>query len=335
MSNSNYSVNTVAVARTGSLSRVRPYVSIARPDHWFKNVFMLAGIVLAYFYNHGHLESFNAVSVVWALASVCLVASSYYVLNEILDAGSDRDHTVKCRRPVPSGQVSVPLAYLEWILLGIAGLAVALMVNLAFFKVAVVLWIMGLAYNVPPVRAKDLPYLDVLSESLNNPLRLAMGWFVVSTDVIPPASLLATWWFIGAFFMASKRFAEYRMIGDSQRASSYRRSFRYYDENRLLVSMFFYASAAALLLGVFIIRYHLELILSVPLIAGFFAYYLHIALRNNSAVQNPERLYRESGLMVYLVVCVTSFIGLMFVEIPLLYEVFNVESSNVPPLWKL
>ena len=335
MSNSNYSGSTAAVVRTGTLSRVRPYVSIARPDHWFKNVFMLAGIVLACFYNHGHLESFNAVSVVWALASVCLVASSYYVLNEILDAPSDRDHPVKCRRPVPSGQVSVPLAYVQWILLGIAGLAVALMVNLAFFKVAVVLWIMGLAYNVPPVRTKDLPYLDVLSESLNNPLRLAMGWFVVSTDVIPPASLLGTWWFIGAFFMASKRFAEYRTIGDSQRAASYRSSFRYYDENRLLVSMFFYASAAALLLGVFIIRYHLELILSVPLIAGFFAYYLHIALKNNSAVQNPERLYRESGLMVYLVVCVTSFIGLMFVEIPVLYEVFNVESSNVPPLWKL
>ena len=311
------------------------YVSLARPNHWFKNVFMLAGIVLAWFYHHGQLESFDPISVVWALASVCLVASSYYVLNEILDATNDRNHPVKCRRPIPLGQVSVPLAYAEWILLGMAGLALALMINLSFFKVAAVLWIMGLLYNVPPVRTKELPYLDVLTESLNNPLRLAMGWFVVSTAVIPPASLLASWWLVGAFFMSSKRFAEYRMIADRQKAASYRSSFRYYDENRLLVSMFFYASAAALLLGVFIIRYHLELVLSVPLIAGFFAYYMNVALRENSAVQNPERLYRESGLMIYLVVCVATFLGLMFVEIPLLYEVFNVEPSNVPPLWKL
>lgn len=317
------------------LSRLRPYIQIARPDHWFKNVFMLAGIVLAWFYHHGHLESFDPMAVLWALASVCMVASSYYVLNEILDADTDRDHPVKCQRPIPSGQVSIPLAYAEWIVLGMLGLALAWMVNPSFFKVAGVLWCMGLVYNIPPVRTKELPYLDVVSESVNNPLRLAMGWFVVSTTAIPPASLLASYWMVGAFFMASKRFAEYRSIGDKQQAAAYRSSFRYYDDNRLLVSMFFYASAAALLLGVFIIRYHLELILSVPLIAGFFAYYLHVALRKDSVVQNPERLYRETGLMAYLFVCVASFLGLMFVEIPVLYDVFNVEPSGVPPLWKL
>ncbi|MCA9050758.1 MAG: UbiA prenyltransferase family protein [Planctomycetaceae bacterium] len=335
MTHPEYTTGTSTLARRNLYSAIAPYVSIARPDHWFKNVFMLAGIVLAWFYHHGQLQSFHPSAVLWAIASVCLVASSYYVLNEILDAPSDRDHPVKCRRPIPSGLVSVPLAYVEWLSLGILGLVLAWQVNPSFFWVAVVLWCMGLIYNVPPLRTKEVPYLDVLSESVNNPLRLALGWFVVSTSVIPPASLLASYWMIGAFFMASKRFAEYRTLADKQRASAYRSSFRYYDENRLLVSMFFYVSAAALLLGVFIIRYHLELILSVPLIAGFFAYYLHIALRENSCVQNPERLYRETGLMAYLVICVVSFLGLMFVQIPALYEVFNVEPSSVPPLWKL
>ena len=97
--------------------------------------------------------------------------------------------------------------------------------------------------------------------------------------------------------------------------------------------MFFYACGAALLLGVFIIRYHLELILSVPLIAGFFSYYLHVTLKPESAAQAPERLYRERGLMAYLMICLLSFLALMFVEIPVLYEVFNVESSRLPALW--
>jgi len=330
-----YPADAPTIARTTIFSRVRAYVAIARPDHWFKNVFMLAGIVLAWFYHHGHLESFEPIAVLWALVSVCLVASSNYVLNEILDAPSDRSHPVKHKRPIPSGLVSLPVAYAEWILLGILGLAVALLVNQPFAIVAGLLWIMGVVYNVPPVRSKELPYVDVVSESVNNPLRLAMGWFVVSTSVIPPVSLIASYWMVGAFFMASKRFAEYRTIGDKQQAAAYRSSFRFYDEDRLLVSMFFYVSAAALLLGVFIIRYHLELILSVPLIAGFFAYYLHIALKKNSCVQNPERLYRETGLMIYLVVCVAAFLGLMFVDIPVLYDVFNVEPSSVPALWKL
>jgi hypothetical protein len=67
------------------------------------------------------------------------------------------------------------------------------------------------------------------------------------------------------------------------------------------------------------VRYKLELLLSVPVIAGFFAMYLHVTLKPNSPVQNPERLYRERGLMIYLSVCVVVFLGLMFVDIPGLY----------------
>jgi hypothetical protein len=97
--------------------------------------------------------------------------------------------------------------------------------------------------------------------------------------------------------------------------------------------MFFYAMAAALFLGVFIIRYHLELILGIPLIAGFFSFYLRVALKENSSAQAPEKLYRESGLMIYLMICLAVFVTLMFVRINFLYDLFNVEPSGLPPLW--
>ena len=134
--------------------------------------------------------------------------------------------------------------------------------------------------------------------------------------------------------MASKRFAEFRSISDPQRAAAYRASFRYYDQNKLLVSMFFYATTAALFLGVFIIRYHLELILAFPLIAGFFSMYLHVVLKPDSPAQAPEQLYRERGLMVYLAICLCVFLGLMFVSISGLYHWFNVEPSAFRSLWK-
>jgi len=54
-----------------------------------------------------------------AVAATCLIASSNYVLNEILDAPRDRHHPLKRSRPVPSGLVSVPIAYAEWILLAV------------------------------------------------------------------------------------------------------------------------------------------------------------------------------------------------------------------------
>jgi len=322
--------------------RIADYIAIARPDHWFKNVFMLIGVVLAYsyFYRPAAPVAVSAWDVLLGFFATCLIASSNYVINEILDAPTDRSHPLKSQRPIPSGRVRLGLAYVEWLLLAVAGGALALAVSPAFLVTGILLWVMGMVYNVPPLRTKDVPYLDVLSESVNNPLRLALGWFVVSkTQVasavaIPPLSLLISYWMVGAFFMASKRFAEYRAIGDPERAAAYRDSFAHYNENRLLVSMFFYATAAALFLGVFIIRYRLELILSIPLIAGFFSYYLVVALKPNSPMQAPEKLYRETGLMVYLVLCLGAFVALMVIEVRPLYDLFNVNPSEIPSLWK-
>ncbi|MBD3673127.1 MAG: UbiA prenyltransferase family protein [Planctomycetaceae bacterium] len=311
-----------------------PYVEIARPDHWFKNVFMLVGVVLAYFYymEAGTLSQIG--SICMALFVACMVASSNYVINEILDAPTDLDHPVKRHRPIPSGKVNLKIAYLEWIALGVIGLTAAWVVNVPFFLSSLALLVMGLIYNIPPVRTKELPYLDVVSESVNNPIRLMMGWFAVNPGEIPPVSLLVSYWMVGAFFMASKRYAEYRAIGNKGVAMAYRKSFAYYDDNRLLTSMFFYSCGSALLLGVFIIRYHLELILCVPLMAGFFSSYMKVTLKEDSPVQNPEKLYRERGLMLYLCLCLAVFLGLMFAEIPAMYEIFNIKSSRVPPLWR-
>lgn len=325
-----------APSETTSASRARlaDYVSIARPDHWFKNVFMVFGIILAYFYQPHLITGLHPGLLLWSLLATCLVASSNYVINEILDAPTDRHHPVKRHRPIPSGRVRLPWAYLEWLGLGALGLGMAYLVNLPFFISAALLWIMGIVYNVWPMRSKELPYLDVLSESVNNPLRLGLGWFVVNPGMIPPMSLIISYWMAGAFFMASKRFAEYRSINDREAAAAYRTSFRYYDDNRLLISMFFYTTAAALFLGVFIIRYHLELILSIPLIAGFFSAYLHVALKPESSVQAPEKLYREKGLMLYLALCVVVFVLLMFVRVNFLYDAFNVTPSDLPALWE-
>lgn len=314
---------------------VAAHVAIARPDHWFKNVFMLLGIFLACLYYPHEVRSLSAWTVLWGLVSVCLVASSNYVINELLDANTDRHHPTKRFRPIPAGFVRIEVAYAEWIALGAAGLAMAWFVNPPYFWMSLLLLVMGVVYNVPPLRTKDVAYCDVLSESVNNPIRLMLGWFLVSGSTVPPLSLMVSYWMIGAFFMAAKRFAEYRSINDPSRAAAYRRSFGRYTAESLLVSCFIYATAATLLFGIFIVRYKLELILEFPLFAGFFGYYLRVALADDSPVQAPERLYRETGLMLYLALCLVTFVGLLFVNVPVLYEWLNVEPSRLPILWKL
>jgi 4-hydroxybenzoate polyprenyltransferase len=175
---------------------------------------------------------------------------------------------------------------------------------------------MGCIYNIPPVRSKDLPYLDVLSEAINNPIRMLAGWFIVGPNAIAPASLLLSYWMVGCYFMAIKRFSEYRMIGSAERASSYRKSFAFYDEQKLLVSITFYASAAMLFLGAFIMRYRLELLLSFPFVALVMAVYLSVSFKHDSAAQAPEKLYREPYLMGSVIVCAVVMSVLVFVDFP-------------------
>jgi hypothetical protein len=123
----------------------------------------------------------------------------------------------------------------------------------------------------------------------------------------------------GAFLMAVKRYSEYRAIGDHKRAVKYRRSFELYSEQSLLLSLFFYAVCSAFFIGIFLIKYRVEFLLSTPLFAALFTLYLAIGMKRNSATQAPERLYRETTLISLATVTFVVSILLFFVEIPSLH----------------
>jgi 4-hydroxybenzoate polyprenyltransferase len=325
--------STLSSTSARHVSALRAHLAIARPDHWFKNGFMVLGIVLALSYRPEVLQGGAWWRLVVAVVATCLVASSNYVLNEILDAPHDRHHPLKRSRPIPSGRVSVRWAYVEWLALAAAGGGLAWSVNEPFFWSAAWLWVMGVLYNVPPIRTKEWAYVDVLTESINNPIRLLLGWFALVESHLPPMSLAIAYWMAGAFLMAIKRYAEYRHIGNPEVAAAYRRSFRHYTEERLLISAVFYAVVGAVFGGIFIVRYHLELVFCAPLIAGLFAYYLKLGTLADSPAQRPEHLYRHQRFMSYVVLCVMAFAVLLFVRIPALYRWFEVEPSTLRVLW--
>src|SRR5437016_14514303 len=98
------------------------HLRIARFDHWSKNVFALPGIAVAVSIEPGLLKHLDILRIVVGLIGLGLVASSNYVLNELLDAPFDKVHPLRSNRPVPSGQVSLPWTWAEWRLLFAAGL---------------------------------------------------------------------------------------------------------------------------------------------------------------------------------------------------------------------
>jgi 4-hydroxybenzoate polyprenyltransferase len=305
---------------------VRPvftaHLRMMRLDHSIKQAFILPGILLAIALTERHWDLRLAFSLCAGLTAATLISSSNYVINEILDAPHDRLHPTKKNRPAACGLVHVGWGYAQWILLMLLGLAVARTISLGFVAITLALWLMGCVYNIPPLRTKDVPYLDVVSESINNPIRFGLGWYMVTSTMLPPLSLLIAYWMLGAYFMGLKRFSEYRQIDDTVIASNYRMSFRFYTEESLLSSVIFYAAAAMLFFGAFIMRYRIELILSFPFVAWLMAIYFDLSFQVDSAVQNPEKLYREPRLMLVLALCVSIFVLLLFVDVPWLTTFF-------------
>lgn len=299
------------------------YIAIARPDHWFKNIFMLPGIALALTMGGQSLDQGIIVNIILAIISTCLIASANYTINEWLDAEFDKFHPVKCNRPSVAGGLSAFWVYTQWTILSVAGLSIAYTLGAHFLAYSAALLIMGVLYNVKPIRTKDRIYMDVLSESINNPLRLMLGWTAVISNVIPPSSILFAYWMGGAFLMAIKRYSEFRYIGDPERAGLYRRSFRHYTEDTLMLSAFFYALTSAFFFGVFLIKYKVEFLLTVPFLAFLFVWYMAIGMREDAVTQRPEKLYQERRFMAYLVLLAILVAMAFFIDLPWLDFLIN------------
>ena len=306
------------------LARVKAHVAIMRLDHSIKNIFVLPGIIVALSVQRPHTLSHNLIrNILVGFVATTFIASSNYVLNEVLDAPFDRLHPKKSSRPAALGLVHVPAAYVQWVLMMAVGILLATTISWPFALTAAALWVMGCLYNIPPVRTKDKMYLDVLSESVNNPLRMLLGWYMVTSTLVPPASLLISYWMVGCYLMALKRFSEYREIGDALIAGAYRRSFRHYTEVSLLSSVAFYAAASMLFFGAFIMRYRIELILVFPFIAMLMSTYFKLAFKPHSAVQNPEKLYREPLLMLETALISISMVTLLYYDLPIIGNIFS------------
>ena len=305
------------------------YVAIARPDNWIKNVFMVPGMLFAFIVYETPLDLTLFYRILIGVISTCLIASANYVINEYLDAEFDKFHPLKNKRTSVVRVVNPVLVYSEYAVLAIIGLSLAFVISTQFFIIAAFLLVMGVIYNVKPFRSKDRVYLDVISESVNNPIRFALGWFIFTPVValpesawdiewlaFPPSSIIVAYWMGGAFLMATKRFAEYRLIANPDLAGLYRKSFKFYTENSLLISMFFYALTSAFFLGIFLVKNRLELLISFPFFALLFSWYLRIGLLKDSPVQGSEKLYTRKWFMLYVVFFSILLVTLMFVDIP-------------------
>ncbi|MHC4215853.1 MAG: UbiA family prenyltransferase [Planctomycetota bacterium] len=277
------------------------YISMMRLDHWHKNLFVVPGILAAWKYSQADLRDFNVyIPAALGILIACLASSVNYTLNEVLDAKFDKYHPFKRNRPAVKGDINPVFAVvLAFLLLVVVLFLSLLFLPKAFTYTLIAFWVSGLIYNVPPIRTKDIAFLDTAVESVNNPIRLALGWFCCIENVLPPASALIAYWCLAGFMMTAKRFSEYSVFDDDNSRINYRKSFRTYTRPRLINFICFWVSFFSLTFGIFVIRVNTNAILVFPFIAVFFAWYMKLAFEKDSVVQEPERMFKRPLFFLY------------------------------------
>lgn len=152
-----------------------------RPRQWVKNLFIL----LPPFFDGKILCSDCLAAAVWAFILFSLTSGSVYCLNDIVDAEADRNHPVKCRRPVASGAVSVKEAGLIMAVLLAGAAAVAGIVfagNIAVWIIIGSYLVMNILYTF---RLKNYAITDVFIIATGFVLRLVLGGAVCGIWLSP------------------------------------------------------------------------------------------------------------------------------------------------------
>jgi 4-hydroxybenzoate polyprenyltransferase len=243
------------------------------------------------------------------------------VINEYLDREFDALHPTKSTRSAVQAEMKSWIIALQWAALVAIGLGFAASASTSMLVTAIIFAAQGVVYNVKPLRSKDVAYLDVISESINNPLRLLIGWAMVDPGTLPPSSVIIAYWLGGAFLMATKRLSEYREIvaaHGKDLLSRYRRSFAGYDEMSLAASCLVYALLSSMTLAIFFMKYRIEYIVTLPAIAMLFGQYLALSMHPGSTAQKPEKLFAEKGLMWLVALLVVLFGAFTFIDVPAL-----------------
>lgn len=169
---------------------------------WVKNLLLLVPLLLA----HRTHEVSALVTCLWGMLAFSLVASSVYVVNDLVDLEHDRLHPRKRFRPLANGDVSVGFARVIVGLCLIAASAISLLV----MPMAFTLWLATYAVVTSAYSfvLKRIVLVDVITLAGLYALRVAAGGAAANVEVSPWLLGFSLFLFMSLAFL--KRYAELR-----------------------------------------------------------------------------------------------------------------------------
>jgi 4-hydroxybenzoate polyprenyltransferase len=204
---------------------LRPYVEALRPHQWLKNCLIFLPILVSH-----QITQVSIFQALLAFIAFSLIASSVYVVNDLLDLRADRAHPRKRNRPFASG--TVPLAHGPWMFGGplLLGIIVAQALGTEFLLVMFGYYALTLAYSLT---LKRRAIIDICALAGLYTLRVIAGG--AATGISLSIWLLAFSIFLFFSLASVKRQAE--LVLNSEKTGQKVEGRGYRTEDREIISM--------------------------------------------------------------------------------------------------
>jgi 4-hydroxybenzoate polyprenyltransferase len=154
-------------------------IKTMRPRQWTKNVFVFAALV----FDGKLLHMPDFLRTLAGFGLFCIISSTVYIFNDILDLEADRQHPVKRNRPIASGTLPIPLAVTVGVVLTAGTLAAGLLLAWQFSLTILVYFTMMLAYSR---WLKHVLILDVIILAAGFVLRVHAGTTLIVVERFSP-----------------------------------------------------------------------------------------------------------------------------------------------------
>lgn len=177
-----------------------------RPRQWPKNGF----VFIALLFDRQLSEPVSFLHTLAAFILLCLMSSAVYIMNDLVDIESDRQHPRKRLRPLPSGQLSISVARSAAVIFALGSLAAGFALAVGFGWILLSYLVMQIAYTF---WLKHVVLLDVFIITTGFVLRIAAGVTVIDVQRFSPW-LYVFGGFLALFMALGKRRHELTLLGD-------------------------------------------------------------------------------------------------------------------------
>jgi len=167
-----------------------------RPNHWLKNVFVLAPL----FFSGSVTDLEKTGLTALAFVAFCLMSSASYFLNDVLDRDHDKIHPVKCHRPIASGAIGIPLAISIALVFCVGSLTLSYSITPSVCGVLATYAVMNIAYST---WLKHVVIIDVFCIALGFVFRVVAGAFSIGAH--PTAWIVMATFLLSLFLGLAKR----------------------------------------------------------------------------------------------------------------------------------